>query len=521
MIVDGSKSRSTLLQHHALTALRAIDMPASPLSPDGYRPVKWRICPLPYPCSTTSWPPREPPYPTRPSASRSRICTRPRVQRESTRCSSTRCVRPIRRSPSRLAKARTRPRRYRRKEESELLIDVAPHSRISRRACSASTPKSQALEAQHHELAPLYAVKRQFVQRKAMNAHKADVAATFDGAALRAAIDAAIGPLEGVQAFELAFARAVTHWLQDEAANAERTRSRAALRGVGSAYGGRQVARTAAACCSVRRASSTVSSSCPPRRSTLNDGVGALQIAGGARTAPPRRLRADRSRDRSRRRARPGELLHLVPRAGQGFVLARAARRRSPRPTARRRQSVQESRLRRAARRLPARREDLRVPQAARRGLADRRAGDDLRRQPDGRRHRASHLQRLHEVVHLPEAGSGRHSAGGDAHAEGRARAAVGLRDLFAADALESAQPAPARAAAADRQARARRRHGPGRLHARASPAERRPYGRRHRRPQDRAARPGAVRRRRRAASACRSRRSATSRRCASRSTTA
>ena len=51
----------------------------------------------------------------------------------------------------------------------------------------------QALEAQHHALAPLYAVKRQFVQRKAMNAHKADVAATFDGAALRAAIDAAIG----------------------------------------------------------------------------------------------------------------------------------------------------------------------------------------------------------------------------------------------------------------------------------------------------------------------------------------
>ena len=42
---------------------------------------------------------------------------------------------------------------------------------------------------------------------------------------------------------------------------------------------------------------------------------------------------------------------------------------------------------------------------------------------------------------------------------------------------------------AADRQARAGRRHGAGRLHARASPDERRPHGRRHRRPQDRAAR--------------------------------
>jgi hypothetical protein len=60
------------------------------------------------------------------------------------------------------------------------------------------------------------------VQRKAMNAYKADVAATFDGVALRAGIDAAIGPTEGVQAFELAFARAVTQWTQAEADNAER-----------------------------------------------------------------------------------------------------------------------------------------------------------------------------------------------------------------------------------------------------------------------------------------------------------
>ena len=65
---------------------------------------------------------------------------------------------------------------------------------------------------------------------------------------------------------------------------------------------------------------------------------------------------------------------------------------------------------------------------------------------------------------------------------------------------------------ARDRQARAGRRHGPGGLHARASPAERRPHGRRHRRPQDRAARRRAVGRRARPASACRSSRYATSR---------
>jgi len=122
----------------------------------------------------------------------------------------------------RLAKARSATAPLPAKEESALLIDVAPHVEDFLARLFGIVADVQALEAQHHALAPLYAVKRQFVQRKAMNAHKPDVAATFDGAALRAAIDAAIGPTEGVQAFELAFARAVTQWLQDEAANAER-----------------------------------------------------------------------------------------------------------------------------------------------------------------------------------------------------------------------------------------------------------------------------------------------------------
>ena len=61
----------------------------------------------------------------------------------------------------------------------------------------------QALAAKHHELAPIFAVKRQFVQRKAMNAYKADVAATFDGPALRAELERALG----APFAELAFAR--------------------------------------------------------------------------------------------------------------------------------------------------------------------------------------------------------------------------------------------------------------------------------------------------------------------------
>ena len=69
------------------------------------------------------------------------------------------------------------------------------------------------------------------------------------------------------------------------------------------------------------------------------------------------------------------------------------------------------------------------------------------------RGHRPPHLQRLHEGLHLPEAGAGQHPAGRDAHAQGRARAALGLRDLLAADALESAEPPPPAAAPAQRAA--------------------------------------------------------------------
>ena len=123
---------------------------------------------------------------------------------------------------ARLAAARGAAEPLAAKDESALLIDVAPHVEDFLARLFGIVADVQALEAQHHALAPLFAVKRQFVQRKAMNAYKADVAATFDGAALRAAIDDAIGPADGVQGFELAFARAVTQWSHDEAVNAER-----------------------------------------------------------------------------------------------------------------------------------------------------------------------------------------------------------------------------------------------------------------------------------------------------------
>ena len=68
-----------------------------------------------------------------------------------------------------------------------------------------------------------------------------------------------------------------------------------------------------------------------------------------------------------------------------------------------------------------------------------------MRRQPDVPGHRPPHLQRLHEGLHLPEAGAGQHPADRDARPHRRARAAVGPRDLRPAHALEPAQRRAAR----------------------------------------------------------------------------
>ncbi|MGE5090294.1 MAG: FAD-dependent oxidoreductase [Candidatus Levyibacteriota bacterium] len=121
----------------------------------------------------------------------------------------------------RLAAARADPAALAAKEESALLIDLAPHLEDFLAELFGIGAALRALEARHHELAPLYAVKRQFVQRKAMNAYKAEAAGQFDALALRVQIDGLVGRHDDVPAFELAFAEAVTRWQADEAANAD------------------------------------------------------------------------------------------------------------------------------------------------------------------------------------------------------------------------------------------------------------------------------------------------------------
>ncbi len=90
------------------------------------------------------------------------------------------------------------------KEESDLLIAAAPHVEDFIAQLFGIVAEAQALAAKHHELAPLYSVKRLFVQRRAMHKVKPEDARP-----------------DGFQfTTELDFASLVAEWMKDEAAHA-------------------------------------------------------------------------------------------------------------------------------------------------------------------------------------------------------------------------------------------------------------------------------------------------------------
>ncbi len=113
--------------------------------------------------------------------------------------------------------ARGDPPRLAAKDESALILAVAPHLERFIAAAFGIKDESLALAARHDALAPLYAIKRTFVQRKSSAKYKADQAGAFDGLALEKSLASAFS--EGFS--ELAFARHVSAWLQDESAHAD------------------------------------------------------------------------------------------------------------------------------------------------------------------------------------------------------------------------------------------------------------------------------------------------------------
>ncbi|HXP32248.1 MAG TPA: FAD-dependent oxidoreductase [Stellaceae bacterium] len=116
----------------------------------------------------------------------------------------------------RLVAARWAPEALEAKAESELLIDLAPHVEDFIGELFGIAGEIRALQARHDALAPLYTVKRLFVQRRAVKGVSHAEAAAIDGAAAARDLEALIGgPLT-----EASFAAHVARWMESEAHHA-------------------------------------------------------------------------------------------------------------------------------------------------------------------------------------------------------------------------------------------------------------------------------------------------------------
>src|SRR2546423_739942 len=92
------------------------------------------------------------------------------------------------------------------KAESDLLVALAPHVEDFLAKLFGIEAEARALAEKHNELAPIFSVKRLFVQRRAMHKVKPEDA-NPDGFDFTTELD---------------FARKVTDWQKDEAANADK-----------------------------------------------------------------------------------------------------------------------------------------------------------------------------------------------------------------------------------------------------------------------------------------------------------
>ncbi|HEY1363265.1 MAG TPA: FAD-dependent oxidoreductase [Xanthobacteraceae bacterium] len=117
---------------------------------------------------------------------------------------------------ARLEAARATPASGASKAGSELLIELASELEEFVARLFDIAPEVAALKARQATLAPIYSVKRLFVQRRAAKKFPPDAAAAFDGEALRAELERRIGG----ELTELGFAECVDAWLQAEAENA-------------------------------------------------------------------------------------------------------------------------------------------------------------------------------------------------------------------------------------------------------------------------------------------------------------
>jgi len=115
----------------------------------------------------------------------------------------------------RLEAARQAPDSLSAKDESALILTLAPHLEKFVTDLFGIAAEARSLARRHAELAPLYSVKRQFVQRRAASKVKPHEATLLDGPAL----ERELRRLFGGRFDELTFAQRVTSWLADEPAH--------------------------------------------------------------------------------------------------------------------------------------------------------------------------------------------------------------------------------------------------------------------------------------------------------------
>src|SRR6185503_843185 len=109
----------------------------------------------------------------------------------------------------RLLTAREDPGGFTRKQQSDLIVELAPHVEDFIGELFGISADLRALQAKHHSLAPIYALKRRFVQKKAISGVTKEQATSINGLAVAAELEALFNePLT-----EASFVEHVSRWL--------------------------------------------------------------------------------------------------------------------------------------------------------------------------------------------------------------------------------------------------------------------------------------------------------------------
>ncbi|MGD1094334.1 MAG: FAD-dependent oxidoreductase, partial [Bryobacteraceae bacterium] len=113
---------------------------------------------------------------------------------------------------NRLMEARALASALTRKQQSELIVDLAPHVEDFIGSLFGISAEVRALQARHSALEPLYALKRKFVQKKAISGVTKEQASAINGPALAAELECLFHePLT-----EESFVEHVSRWLDSE-----------------------------------------------------------------------------------------------------------------------------------------------------------------------------------------------------------------------------------------------------------------------------------------------------------------